>query len=101
MQEWLTGFEIDTGKRKIKPYDPTAGQQIADMLRPRWATRSRPIPRQIARAFGMGWWKPDPQAAAELLEKAGFTKPGDQWLMPDGKPFSIRVDGRGRSRGRS
>ena len=22
MEEWLKGFEIDTGKRKIKPYDP-------------------------------------------------------------------------------
>ena len=29
-----SNFEIDTGKRKIKPYDPTIGQQIADMLRP-------------------------------------------------------------------
>ena len=34
MQAWLQEFEIDTGKRKIKPYDPTVGQQIADMLRP-------------------------------------------------------------------
>ena len=29
-----SSFEIDTGKRKIKPYDPTIGQQIAEMLRP-------------------------------------------------------------------
>src|SRR5206468_10593785 len=34
MEEWLKGFEIATGKRKIKPYDPTVGRQIADMLRP-------------------------------------------------------------------
>ena len=34
MEEWLKDFEIDTGKRKIKPYDPTVGKQIADMLRP-------------------------------------------------------------------
>ena len=33
MQDWLKNFEIDTGKRKIKPYDPTVGQQIADLLR--------------------------------------------------------------------
>ena len=25
MQEWLTDFELDTGKQKIKPYDPTVG----------------------------------------------------------------------------
>src|SRR3954464_13520169 len=34
LEEWLQAFEIDTGKRKIKPYDPTVGKQIADMLRP-------------------------------------------------------------------
>ena len=34
LQQWLADFELDTGKRKIKPYDPTVGQQIADMLRP-------------------------------------------------------------------
>ena len=39
----------------------------------------------------MGWWKPDPQAAQELLEKAGFTKRGGTWMTPDGKPFTVRV----------
>ena len=69
-----TNFEIDTGKRKIKPYDPTVGKQIADMLRPSWATQIPADPKEIAKAFGMGWWKPDPHAASELLEKAGYKK---------------------------
>ena len=34
MEAWLKDLEVDTGKRKIKPYDPTVGKQIADMLRP-------------------------------------------------------------------
>ena len=34
MEEWLAGFELDTGKKVIKPYDPTIGGQIAEMLRP-------------------------------------------------------------------
>jgi peptide/nickel transport system substrate-binding protein len=34
LEDWLKSFEIDTGKSKYKPYDPTMGQQIADMLRP-------------------------------------------------------------------
>ena len=91
MEPWLKDFELDTGKRKIKPYDPTVGKQIADMLRP---TMGEQIPvdvNEIARAFGMGWWKPDPQAAAELLEKAGYKKQGNQWIGPDGKPFSVRL----------
>ena len=39
----------------------------------------------------MGWWKPDPQAAQELLEKAGYNKRNGAWMTPDGKPFTIRV----------
>ncbi|HTF73692.1 MAG TPA: ABC transporter substrate-binding protein, partial [Bradyrhizobium sp.] len=91
MEEWLKGFEIDTGKRKVKPYDPTVGKQIADMLRPSMGEQIPADPKEIARAFGMGWWKTDPQAAQELLEKAGFSKRGAAWFTPDGKPFTVRV----------
>ena len=91
MEEWLKGFEIDTGKRKVEPYDPTVGKQIADMLRPSMGEQIPADPKEIARAFGMGWWKTDPQAAQELLEKAGFSKRGAAWFTPDGKPFTVRV----------
>ena len=63
-------FEIDTGKRKIKPYDPTVGKQIADMLRPSMGDQIPTDPTEIAKSFGLGWWKPNPQAAAELLRDA-------------------------------
>lgn len=97
MQDWLEAFELDTGKRKIRPYDPTLGKQIADLVRP--ANPGVPTdPAQIARAFGMGWWKPDAQAATELLEAAGFSKRGNAWFLPDGKPFTIRVVVEGESR---
>ena len=36
MQEWLGDFELDTGTRKIKPYDPTVAEQIAALVRPQW-----------------------------------------------------------------
>ena len=45
MQDWLIGYELDTGKRKIRPYDPTVGKQIADMVRPSNPGRSRPTRR--------------------------------------------------------
>ena len=48
-------------------------------------------PKEIAAAFGRGWWKPNPQVATELLERAGFKKSGNQWLKPDGTPFSITL----------
>lgn len=91
LEDWLTSFEIDTGKRRIKPYDPTMGQQIADMLRPSMGDQIPTDPEEIARSFGRGWWKPDPEAAAELLEKAGFSKRGGRWYMPDGQPFTVKV----------
>ena len=46
MQDWLAGFELDTGKRKIKPYDATVGQQIADMLRPSMGDQIPSDPRR-------------------------------------------------------
>ncbi len=91
LEGWLKDFEIDTGKSKYKPYDPTVGQQIADMLRPSMGDQIPSDPKAIAAAFGRGWWKPNEQAATELLERAGFTKQGDQWMKPDGTPFSITV----------
>jgi peptide/nickel transport system substrate-binding protein len=98
LEGWLKDFEIDTGKRKIRPYDPAMGKQIADMLRPSMGEQIPAEANQIATAFGRGWWKPDPQAARELLEKAGFTKQGDRWMTPDGKPFTVRITVEGEAR---
>jgi peptide/nickel transport system substrate-binding protein len=98
LQDWLASYEIDTGKSKIKPYDPNIGNQIADMLRPTMKEQIPTDPAEIRKAFGYGWWKPNPQAAAELLEKAGYTKRGNAWHTPDGKPFSIKLMVEGDSR---
>jgi peptide/nickel transport system substrate-binding protein len=91
MEAWLKDFEIDTGKRKIKPYDPTVSKQIADMLRPSMGDQIPTNLGEIRKAFGLGWWKTDAQAAAELLERAGYTKRNNQWFGPDGKPFTVRL----------
>ena len=98
LESWLRDFELDTGKRKIKPYDPDAGKEIAAMLRPSMGDQIPTDPEQIAHAFGRGWWKTDPQAASELLENAGFSKRGDKWYTPDGKPFTIRITVEGEAR---
>ncbi|WP_316975609.1 ABC transporter substrate-binding protein [Shumkonia mesophila] len=98
MEAWLKDFEIDTGKSKYKPYDPTAGKQIADMLRPSMGDQIPSDPKLISKAFGRGWWKPNPQVAAELLERAGFTKRGDAWYTPKGQRFTIRITTEGETR---
>lgn len=91
MQEYLTNFELDTGSRVIKPYDPDVGLQIAEMVRPQFGEQVPTDPEAIRNAFGYGWWKTDVQAAEELLTAAGFTKQGNQWMMPDGQPFAFSV----------
>ncbi|MEA2806314.1 MAG: peptide/nickel transport system substrate-binding protein, partial [Rhodospirillaceae bacterium] len=77
---------------------PTVGKQIADMLRPSMGEQIPKTADEIAKSFGRGWWKPNPQAAQELLERAGYAKRGDKWFTPDGKPFAIKlmVEGEGR-----
>ncbi len=91
LKEWLTGFELDTGKQKVHPYDPTVGEQIANMLRPSMGAQIPTDPAEISASFGSGWWKQNTQAAAELLERAGFTRRGNDWYMPNGERFSIKL----------
>ncbi|UZF94977.1 ABC transporter substrate-binding protein [Bosea sp. NBC_00550] len=91
MEAWLKDFEIDTGTSKVKPYEPTVGKQIADMLRPSMGDQIPSDPAVIGNSFGLGWWKTNVAAAGELLTRAGFRKLGNQWLTPDGKPFVVRL----------
>ncbi len=91
MQQWLTDYELDTGTSKVKPYDPTVGARIADMVRPQFGDAVPTDPEAINKSFGYGWWKQDLKAAEELLTAAGFTKNGNQWMMPDGQPFSFTI----------
>jgi len=98
LEAWLRDFEIDTGTRKFKPYDPGTGAAIAAMLRPSMGDQIPTDPAKIAAAFGRGWWKHDTQAATELLQKAGFSKRGDAWYTPDGKAFVIHVTVEGDGR---
>ena len=91
LQEFLTNYEIDTGTSKVKPYDPTVGMQIADMVRPQFGDAVPTDETAVRNAFGYGWWKQNIQAAEELLTAAGYSKNGNQWMMPDGQPFAFSV----------
>ena len=72
---------------------PTVGKQIADMLRPSLGDAIPTDPTAIARSIGMGWWKPNPQAATELLQKAGFKLVGSSEIDANPKDTKDWVDG--------
>jgi peptide/nickel transport system substrate-binding protein len=91
LQEYLINFELDTGTRVIRPYDPDIGLQVADMVRAEFGDMVPTDPDVIRRSFGYGWWRQDLQAAGELLESAGFTRSGNQWIRPNGQPFTFTL----------
>ncbi len=91
LQEYLINYELDTGTRKIKPYDPDVGLQIAEMVRPQFGDQVPTDPEAIRNSFGYGWWKQDIAAAEELLTAAGLTKQGNQWMQADGTPFAFSI----------
>ncbi|MDB5529118.1 MAG: transporter substrate-binding protein [Devosia sp.] len=91
LQDYLVAYELDTGKSKIKPYDATVGQRIADMVRPQFGDAVPTDETAIHKSFGFGWWKKDLAAAGELLEAAGLTNQGGQWMLADGTPFKFTL----------
>lgn len=98
LEDWLENFELDTGQQVIKPYDTNVTQELANQLRSSLGDAIPSDPDEIEAAFGTGWWKPNPEAATQLLERAGFEKRGGQWYMPDGEPFRIRIVVEGEKR---
>jgi peptide/nickel transport system substrate-binding protein len=92
LQDWLIDYELDLGNgNTIKPYDPSVGLQVADMVRPQFGDEVPTDEEAIRTAFGYGWWKQDLEAATALLEAAGFTKQGNQWMQPNGEPFAFTL----------
>lgn len=91
MQQALIDYELDTGTSVIKPYDPDVGVQIAEMVRAQEGDVVPTDPEAIRNSFGYGWWRQNLQAAEELLTAAGYTRSGNQWLLPSGEPFTISV----------
>jgi peptide/nickel transport system substrate-binding protein len=92
MQDWLKQFSLDLGNgEKYNPYDPEAPQRVIEYAQGRGYVVPED-PAAQAQAFGLGWFKYDPDAATKLLEKNGFSKNADgQWLLPNGKPWKIEV----------
>lgn len=98
LEQWVADFELDTGRQRFKPYEANVGRAIAESLRPSMRDQIPTDPAQIARSFGLGWWRINQQAAAELLERAGFRRVNNQWQTADGRPFTVRLMVEGEAR---
>ncbi len=91
--KWLEEeFTLDLGNGEtLKVWDPTAPARLVEEARSR-GFEFPDDPERIKNAFGWGAFKYDPEAAAKLLKKAGFTQDADgKWLLPDGTPFQFAV----------
>jgi peptide/nickel transport system substrate-binding protein len=85
------GYELDTGTSKIKPYDPTVGQRIADTVRPQFGDAVPTDQEAINKSFGYGWWKRT-QGSRRTAYAAGFTQQGGQWMMPTAsRSFTLKT----------
>ncbi|HKJ86028.1 MAG TPA: ABC transporter substrate-binding protein, partial [Spirochaetia bacterium] len=91
LQDWLTDYTLDVGGRTIQPYDPDLTLRIAEAVRPQFGDEVPTDEAEIRRSFGYGWWKQDLEAAAALLEGAGYTRQGNDWYMPNGERFGFTV----------
>jgi peptide/nickel transport system substrate-binding protein len=89
---WLQDFAVDVGGGEmVKVWDPTAPTRLVEDAIKRGFEFPKD-PDLIQTSFGYGSWKYDPEAAAKLLKKAGFTQDANKkWLLPDGRPFTITV----------
>jgi len=87
LEDFLVDLQIDLGDGEMyNPYDPTVPDQIAE-----WAEgQGYEVPGTPREVFGTGWWNFDTEAAEKLLLKSGFTRDNrDNWLKPDGEPWTI------------
>ena len=93
VQDWLTNFELDLGDgTSIKPYNPDLTIEIANRVRGLYDG----VPEDdetIRYTFGHGWWAQNHDAAATLLEAAGWSKSGKWWNTPNGERATLEMQG--------
>ena len=89
---WLKSFTIDVGGGEmVNVWDDTAPTRLVEEAI-KAGNKFSTDPETISAAFGPGSWKYNPDAAAKLLNKAGFTQDANKkWLLPDGTPWTFSV----------
>jgi peptide/nickel transport system substrate-binding protein len=88
MLSWLENFTLDDG---YKPFDPNLPDKLISQLKAQGVEGLPTTPEAKLAAFGIGGWKYDPDEAAKLLTKNGFTKKDGKWYLPNGKLWQISI----------
>jgi peptide/nickel transport system substrate-binding protein len=79
---FLREFALDDG---YKPFDENFAKDFAEVLKQMGLKDIPEGDEALSEAFGIGWWKHDPEQAAKLLEQAGMKKNKDgNWTLADG-----------------
>lgn len=88
MEDYLNDFAFEDG---YKPYNPNYAVEMAAYLTEVKGMELSDDEEVLKDMFGQGWWKYDPDKAAELLTQAGLEKKDDgKWYFND-EPFSFSV----------
>ena len=96
MKEWLTAFEVDTGQRKIRPYDASIGEQIAALLRPSMGDQIPDDPAEIS-ACVRGRLVEAGHRGGSRADAAGRLHPARQQLV-HAQRRAVRDQAHGRGR---
>lgn len=82
---WLRQFELPDG---YKPFDESFVADLVVRLKEEVGVPESELPQgeeALSEAFGIGWWKYDPEEAEKLFNSAGITKNADgNYILPDG-----------------
>jgi len=88
---WLEAFELPDG---YKPFDPNFAKDLATRLLETGVPESE-LPQgdaAISEAFGIGWWKYDPEEAEKLMNSVGMTKNDEGfYTLPDGSTWELEL----------
>lgn len=80
---WIKNFALPDG---YKPFDDTVPYKLANYTKSQGYT----LAADPVTIWGPGWWKYDPQEAAKLLQKNGFSKDAaGKWRLPNGQLWTI------------
>jgi peptide/nickel transport system substrate-binding protein len=89
MTAWLKDFALPDG---YKPFDSEYAMRMGKRLAAEHVAGLPKDEAALRSLFGVGWWKFDPDKAAQLLQSVGFKKSGNSWLLPDGSPWKMTIN---------